>query len=227
MSTDERKKAVQFDLAQENLSTRVAEYIKEYLLFSGKFENGQKVSEHEVARVLGISRSPVREAFRELQKEGLLDFRARRGAYVVILSEQDVRELYLLRYWIESRLYEVVIQRDALTQEKYDRISEMIKELVGIVESNMDQQRRIVEYSKAALNIHKALWSLSNMKWATQVLTGLYNRIRLAMVLDLNYALDFKKNAFLHFDILDNLRNKNLEGADKALREDMKLYMTS
>lgn len=216
---------MQFDLGQENLSTRVAEYIKDYLLFSGRFGNGQKVTEHEVARALGISRSPIREAFKELHNEGLLEFKPRKGSFVVELSDQDVRELYLLRFWIESRLYEVIIQRKTLTQEKYDEVFKLVQKIENIVESDLDHHKKTIEYSRCALEIHTGLWSLSNMKWAVQVLTRLHNQMRLAMIQDLDYAPDLRKNALLHYEILDALKNEQYEEAVRALREDMKLYM--
>ncbi|MBP8996017.1 MAG: GntR family transcriptional regulator [Synergistales bacterium] len=216
---------MQFDLGQENLSTRVAEYIKDYLLFSGRFGNGQKVTEHEVARALGISRSPIREAFKELHNEGLLEFKPRKGSFVVELSDQDVRELYLLRFWIESRLYEVIIQRKTLTQEKYDEVFKLVQKIENIVESDLDHHKKTIEYSRCALEIHTGLWSLLNMKWAVQVLTRLHNQMRLAMIQDLDYAPDLRKNALLHYEILDALKNDQYEEAVRALREDMKLYM--
>jgi DNA-binding GntR family transcriptional regulator len=63
------------------------------------------------------------------------------------------------------------------------------------------------------------------MKWAVQVLTRLHNQMRLAMIQDLDYAPDLRKNALLHYEILDALKNDQYEEAVRALREDMKLYM--
>jgi len=178
-----------------------------------------------VARALGISRSPVREAFKDLHNEGLLEFRPRKGSFVVQLSDQDVKELYLLRFWIESRLYEVVIQRKTLTQEKYDEILELIKETEKVVDSDLDRHKKTLEYSRCAIKVHRGFWSLSGMKWAIEALTRLHNQMRLAMIQDLDYAPDLRKNALLHYEILDALKNGEFEEAEKALREDMGLYM--
>jgi DNA-binding GntR family transcriptional regulator len=63
------------------------------------------------------------------------------------------------------------------------------------------------------------------MKWAIEALTRLHNQMRLAMIQDLDYAPDLRKNALLHYEILDALKNGEFEEAEKALREDMGLYM--
>lgn len=216
---------VENGLGQQNLSTRVADYIKEYLLFSGKYENGQKVAEHEISRALGISRSPIREAFRELQKEGLLVLVPRKGSFVALLSEQDIKEIYLMRFWIESNLYDLIIEEKRMTDADYEILLNLIKEILDVVNSDLEQTDKINEYSKRALRFHMELWALSGMKWVVKDLSRLYNQMRLAMIRDLAYAPDIRKNAYLHQGIIDSLKKGNKEEAKKLLAEDMKLYM--
>src|SRR5512147_1509818 len=63
---------------------------------------GAKLNEGELARALGISRTPIREAINRLEKEGLVKIIPQRGAYVVQFTEKDVYELFLIRENLEG-----------------------------------------------------------------------------------------------------------------------------
>jgi DNA-binding GntR family transcriptional regulator len=216
---------MRFGLNQKNLGDQVVDYIKEYLLFSGKYKEEQKVSEHEIARALEISRSPVREAFRELQKEGLLVYKPRRGCFVARLSDDDVKELYKLRFWVESNLYDVIVQKNALTAEKYYELLGLTHETIAIIESDLNSFEKNKEYSRLGLKFHMYLCSLSGMKWPIKILSGLCNQMRMAMIRDINYAPNLRRNVDVHYEIMNCLRDKDVDRAKKLLAEDMKLYM--
>ncbi|MBW2005818.1 MAG: GntR family transcriptional regulator, partial [Deltaproteobacteria bacterium] len=62
-------------------------------IFTGEFRPGQKINESEIAVNLGISRSPVREAFRILERDGLITTLPRKGSYITDISLKDLEEL--------------------------------------------------------------------------------------------------------------------------------------
>ena len=62
----------------------------------GALRPGEKVAEPELADRFGISRTPIREAFRQLESEGYLTVIPRKGAVVVSFSERDVEEFYAI-----------------------------------------------------------------------------------------------------------------------------------
>ena len=68
----------------------------------GRIAGGERVREEEVARNLGVSRTPVREALQRLQQRGLLEIGAGRGLVVAQLSQQQVIELYAMRQILEG-----------------------------------------------------------------------------------------------------------------------------
>jgi DNA-binding GntR family transcriptional regulator len=67
----------------------------------GTLAPGQRLVEHDVAAEFGVSRGPVREAFTELGRRGLLEINARRGAGVRVFTERDIREIFELRECLE------------------------------------------------------------------------------------------------------------------------------
>ncbi len=88
--------------APRSLAEDAADRIREGIL-SGGFAQGAHLVEARIAEDLNVSRGPVREAFKLLRAEGLLEEEPRRGTFVVSLSPADVREIYGLRAAIEGR----------------------------------------------------------------------------------------------------------------------------
>jgi DNA-binding GntR family transcriptional regulator len=85
----------------ESADERAYRWAKERII-DGNFDGGTLVSESEVAEALGLSRAPVREAFLRLCTEGLLRLDPKRGAVVVPVTEQEIREVVEARQVIES-----------------------------------------------------------------------------------------------------------------------------
>jgi DNA-binding GntR family transcriptional regulator len=93
-------------MATTTAKDRALEYVKSQVL-TGAFPGGELISEGEVAAALGMSRTPVREAFLRLEAEGLLRLYPQRGALVVPVSSDEARAV------IEARL---VLERFAVTK---------------------------------------------------------------------------------------------------------------
>jgi DNA-binding GntR family transcriptional regulator len=81
-------------------SRRAYDYVKDRLL-DGRFPGGTLLSENEIAQRLGCSRTPVRQAFVELQGEGLLDLYPRRGGLVIPVSPTEADDVLEARLLLE------------------------------------------------------------------------------------------------------------------------------
>ena len=84
-----------------NASAAATELIREAII-DGRLAPGQRLKEEELARELGISRTPVREALLMLQAEGLVDAVPNRGAVVSSHDAEDLEDLYQLRALLEG-----------------------------------------------------------------------------------------------------------------------------
>ena len=71
-------------------------------IISGRYPAGARITEQDVAANAGVSRTPVREALRRLQAEGLVDFTPNFGAVVTVWTEADADEVFELRAMLES-----------------------------------------------------------------------------------------------------------------------------
>jgi len=93
-----RKKPIE---RHQTLREKILETIRESIL-KGNLKPGEKVAEPELAERFGISRTPIREAFRQLESEGYLTVIPRKGAVVTELSERDVSEFYAIKSILEG-----------------------------------------------------------------------------------------------------------------------------
>ncbi len=106
---------------------RALDYVKAKVL-TGEFPGGELISEGEVATALGMSRTPVREAFLQLEAAGLLRLYPKRGALVVPVSPDEVRAVLEARVVLEEFAARAVIQRgpDACAAV-YERLSAQVQ----------------------------------------------------------------------------------------------------
>ncbi|MCC9024366.1 GntR family transcriptional regulator [Bacillus nakamurai] len=83
------------------------------MIFDGTFKPGERLNETQLAKDFGVSRSPIREAMRLLEKDGLLTADDRNGFVIYSLSVKDVEEIYKIRMSLESLAVELVIDEAA------------------------------------------------------------------------------------------------------------------
>ena len=95
-----------YDVKQEvtdkySLRGRVFHKIRDDIL-SGRYRVGEELREVAIGEEIGVSRTPVREAFRQLELEGLIRIVPNKGAYVTGITAKDVRDIYMIRSLLEG-----------------------------------------------------------------------------------------------------------------------------
>ena len=71
-------------------------------ILSGKYKDNEELKEVAIGEELGVSRTPVREAFRQLELEGLIHIIPNKGAYVTGITVKDVKDIYMMRSLLEG-----------------------------------------------------------------------------------------------------------------------------
>jgi len=104
------------------LRERIVDFIKDSVV-TGRLKPGERVPEQEIAQNFGISRTPIREAFRQLESEGFLTVTPRKGAVVSPITDKDVSEFYAIKSLLEG--YAAKTACEKLTDKE-------IKRLVGL-----------------------------------------------------------------------------------------------
>ena len=139
------------DVLVRNASVTATELIREAII-EGKLAPGQRLKEEELARELGISRTPVREALLMLQAEDLVVAAPNRGATVRVHDEQDLQDLYELRALLEGYAARRAAERISKTQltllrkscQRFDRLNPN-DDLRGVVRENLFFHNTILE----------------------------------------------------------------------------------
>ncbi len=107
--------------SSNSLCTSLFEDVRENIL-RGKYPAGARITESKICDEFGVSRTPVREAFKQLELEGLISNIPNRGAYVLGFSKQDIQDIYELRKATEIIAIKWSIER--ITKEEQDALQE-------------------------------------------------------------------------------------------------------
>ena len=94
-------------------------------ILSGAIPDGSKLTEQAVCKRYGVSRTPVREAFRQLEADGLIENIPNRGAFVTGLTKRDISDLFDLRIRFEVQAVEWAIKR--MSPEEIDALAESLE----------------------------------------------------------------------------------------------------
>ena len=147
------------------IRVRITSILRKALL-SGEFEPGQELSLSETAARLGVSRTPVREAFQSLAAEGLLELRMNRGAVVIGVDESFIRDHFAVRGILESEALAGAI-RNRVPLEELERLQTWAEEN----RSTMTAE----EYRDYNQRFHMAIWDADGNKRLKNLLLSLWN----------------------------------------------------
>jgi DNA-binding GntR family transcriptional regulator len=136
------------------------------MLVEGRIAPGAKLNERELAEVLRVSRTPLREAIKMLAAEGLVELVPNRGAIAVSLNENDVRNTFEVMAGLEALSGELAAQR--ITEEELAEIRAMQFEMMAAY-----TRRDLSNYYRINALIHKAI----NAAAKNPVLTATYNQV--------------------------------------------------
>lgn len=112
------------DNSAQPLSLSLYQKIQRDIL-SGEISSGSKLTEQKLCKKYNVSRTPIREAFRQLEADGIIENIPNRGAFAVGLSNRDISDLFDLRCLFEIQAVEWAIQR--MTDEEVDALKETVE----------------------------------------------------------------------------------------------------
>lgn len=124
-----------FDKAvSRTLRTEVVDMIRDAIV-TGKLKPGERLKENGLAHQMSVSRSPIREAFRQLEQEGLIVSIPNQGSFVRAFDEDDVREIFTLRAALEDLACEIVLKEKKLQLADLERLATYIEQQKEAIEA--------------------------------------------------------------------------------------------
>jgi len=124
-------------------------------ILAERIHPGEKLTEQTICLQFGVSRTPVREALRNLEAEGLIEIIPNRGAFAIGLSKDDIRDLYAIRAQNEMQAVRWAIERR--TKEEMESIEESLDFMRFYTERNDAKRMRAIN-----AGFHKRIASASH-----------------------------------------------------------------
>lgn len=209
---------------RDNLNSIVVEYLKEAIL-SGSYNEGDRIVETEVADHLGVSRAPIREAIRELEKEGIVETKPRRGSFVTKYSLEDIKEIFDIRLLLENNINKILIDEDRLGDIDYFNLTNMVREMEAVAgDETISDHEKYLRMNRYDMDFHRYIWRKSDSKRRVKMLETIFFQLRIAMIFDMQKTGDFFISATDHYAIIDALRSNNIEQCKVALQEHIISY---
>ncbi|WP_054704316.1 GntR family transcriptional regulator, partial [Bacillus sp. JCM 19041] len=148
------------------------------MIFEGTLKQGSRINETQLAKDFGVSRSPVREAMRLLEKDGLLIADDKNGFTVYSLSVKDVEEIYKIRMALESLAVELVV--DEASENDLLVIENQLAQAEDAINRKAEEET-IIELNK---NFHHLLVDFSNNRHLSTLLDNVNVLIYFCRVLN-------------------------------------------
>ena len=190
-------------------TTATLDYIKGRIL-NFVLLPGVKISDDEIAKTLGTSRSPVREALNRLVEQGLVESRPNRGFIVKVYTRKEVADHYMLREALECLAVRLAIQ--SMDREKIKSFEDLLATYAAIMKS-----QDIARFNEVDERFHDLIALYSNNVALFEALQNLHGRIRIIRRYDHLRAGSFQETYEEHRLILKYMVRKDIRRAVKLM----------
>jgi len=185
---------------------QIANVLKDGIL-TGKLKAGDQLLEDKLKRDFDVSRTPLREAFRVLEKEGLVEILPWKGAFVKRISRKDIKEIFPLRANLEGLAARLAYENNA--QSHVDEMEDCLEHMELAIHKNA-----FAEYSKHHMAFHDVFINASQ----NQTLIDMIQNLRICTLWHRNtyqfYEEDFGGPLRVHREITDLFRERKASPDD-------------
>lgn len=181
-------------------------------ILKGELQPGERLMEIKLAERLGVSRTPIREAIRKLELEGLVIMIPRKGAAVANITEKDTKDVLEVRRTLE--MFAVEVACDRITPEQLVQLKEAAKAFEAS-KGSMD----LIRIAETDMNFHEIIYEATQNERLVQMLNNLREnmyRYRIEYLKDPNYYDSLVRE---HQAILDAVENGCKEKARVYMRD--------
>ena len=186
-----------------SLRGRVFRHLREYIL-NGVYKDHEELREVTIGEELGVSRTPVREALRQLELEGLVTIIPNKGAYVTAITRKDVKDIYKIRSQLEG------LCANWATKYITDAQIEELEEVILLSEFHLHKKGsgQIEQMSEMDGKFHKILYEASNSTY-----------VQLARTMSIEAPERAEKSIEEHREILEAIKAKDAAKAEQLANE--------
>ena len=203
----EKLSAINLD-GMKPLRELVFDALREAILSGTTLKPGERMMETKLAEELGVSRTPVREAIRKLELEGLVVMLPRKGAYVADISSRDLVELFEVRGALESLAAGLAAER--ITPEELEQLEQILHRISFYVE-NKDLKKLI----EADTEFHDVLYTASRNRKLFSIISAMREQIQRFRTNSLAKPGRMKDTLIEHKKIVEAISQRDVALAQK------------
>ena len=184
-------------------------------ILKGRYKQQDELREATIGKELGVSRTPVREALRQLELEGLVTIVPNKGAYVTGISQKDIWDIYQMRKYLEG-----MCARWAAEHITEDQLEEL-EETILLSEFQMKKENGYNKEQVTGLDgrFHTILYEASGSRMLCHVLTDFHRYVQMARKSSINVKARAEKSIEEHKAILQAIRDRNPDLAEQLAKE--------
>lgn len=194
-----------------SLRGRVFNKLREDIL-SGKYKQNEELREATVGEELGVSRTPVREAFRQLELEGLLQIIPNKGAYVTGITAKDVKDIYMMRSLLEGLCAKWATTN--ITEEEMEELEENI-----YLSEFHEDKGHFDQIASLDNRFHEILYEACGSKMLEHQLRDYHQYVYRVRRLTLADTCRGKASTCEHKLIFEAMKEKDAEKAEKLAND--------
>ncbi|MEJ5228420.1 MAG: GntR family transcriptional regulator [Pseudothermotoga sp.] len=198
-------------IEKRSLREEVLEKVKEYIL-KGHFMPGERIVIDSLAKDLGVSITPVREALHYLAARGLLLVEPHKGFTVKKWDRKEIEDLLLLRMYLEKLAVKLFIERGK--DQDFVSLSQIMEEMLEASKSSNWE-----EMIKLNSQFHTAIVKGSGNDELCRMMAELSEKLYRVRVLSLSYPGRISQSCQEHMDIFKAIESRNVQEAEKKIEE--------
>ena len=179
-------------------------------ILRGELEPGERLMEIQLANNLGVSRTPIREAIRKLELEGLVLMMPRRGAIVAEITEKSLKDVLEVRKALEELSVQLACER--ITEEEIEQLKDAAKNFEEALKTE-----DVTAFAEADVQFHDVIYFATQNQRLIQLLYNLREQMY-------RYRVEYLKRKEVHQTLLEEhdyiiqcLGKRDKEGATNAI----------
>ncbi len=181
-------------------------------IIEGKFKNGQELKETAIGELYGVSRTPVREALRQLELEGLVSIIPNKGAYVDGISAKDVIDIYEIRSRLEGLCARWATMN--ITPQQMDEMEETV--YLSDFHAQRGHMDKVAELDS---QFHEKLFEASGSRRLALLLTDYHMYVSAIRRMSINTNQRGNASNVEHRMIAEAIRNKEADRAEELAHQ--------
>lgn len=182
-------------------------------IIQGEFKPGEHIAQERLTKKLGVSRTPVRDAIKRLETEGLLITKPHCGAVVFQMSREHLTEIYEIR---------ILMEQYCAARTCMKATDEDIKSIEAISLQMLNYSGTSKEFMQLDRQFHRSICTLSGCENTVEILEGLWNKCD--SFKSIYYSLDGRVGDTLaeHTRIVQGIKSRDIEATKKAISDHLK-----